>query len=62
MASNVEWIKLMVVARNSKSMKQIKALPQGKEVALLFYELIQLAGEINQNGFLLYDQEEAYTD
>ena len=54
--ADVKWIKLIVTARNSKSMKQIKALPQGKEIALLFYELMQLAGEVNENGFLYYEE------
>ena len=60
--AEVKWIKLIVTARNSKSMKQIKALPQGKEIALLFYELMQLAGEVNENGFLYYEQDIPFTE
>jgi len=60
--AEVKWIKLIVTARNSKSMKQIKALPQGKEIALLFYELMQLAGEVNENGFLYFEQDIPFTE
>lgn len=58
----VKWIKLIVGTRNSKSMKQLKALPDGEKMALLWYELMQLAGEINERGFLYYDNDFPYTE
>ena len=59
---NVKWIKLFVSARKGKSMKQIKALPDGKSLALFWYEIMQLAGECNENGFLYFEQDFPYTD
>lgn len=58
----VKWIKLIVTARNGKSMKQLKALPNGERMALLWYELMQLAGEVNEQGFLYYDDDFPYTE
>lgn len=58
----VKWIKLVVNARNSKSMKQLKSLPEGEKMALLWYEIMQLAGEVNERGFLYYDDDFPYTE
>lgn len=60
--AEVKWIKLIVNTRNGKSMKQIKGLPDGFKVALFWYELMQLAGECNEKGFLYYEQDFPYTD
>ena len=49
----VKWIKLVVNTRNSKSMKQLKSLPEGEKMALLWYEIMQLAGEVNERGFYI---------
>ena len=58
----VKWIKLVVNTRNSKSMKQLKSLPEGEKMALLWYEIMQLAGEVNERGFLYYDDDFPYTE
>lgn len=59
---DVKWIKLFLAARKGRSMKQIKALPDGKSIALFWYEIMQLAGECNDNGFLYLEQDFPYTN
>lgn len=59
---DVKYVKLIVGARNGKSMKQLKSLPEGEKMALLWYEIMQLAGEVNERGFLYYDNDFPYTE
>jgi len=60
--AEVKWIKVIVAARKGKTMQQIKALPDGYKIALFWYEIMQLAGECNENGFLYFEQDFPYTD
>lgn len=62
MASEVKWIKLSTGLPDNKKIKQIRKLPNGDSIALLWVFLMCLAGDTNDQGLVYFTSEIPYTD
>ena len=60
--ADVKWIKLSVGLPGSRKLKQIRRLPEGDSIALLWVFLLCLAGEVNEDGLIYFTPEIPYTD
>ena len=60
--SDVKWIKLQVDIFDNRKIKQIKAMPTGSDVLLMWFQLLCLAGRINDGGQVYITPEIPYTE
>lgn len=60
--ADVKWIKLSVTLPDNKKIKQIRRLPDGDTVALMWVFLMCLAGEVNDDGMVYFTPEIPFTD
>lgn len=60
--SDVKWIKLSVDIFNNRKIRQIRALPDGNSILLMWLQLMCLAGTINDNGLVYVTKDVPYTD
>ena len=60
--TDIKWIKLATNVFNNRKIKQIKHMPDGNSIILVWIELLCLAGEINDNGFIYLTKEIPYTE
>lgn len=60
--ADVKWIKLSVGLPDSKKLRQIRVLPNGDTIALMWVFLMCLAGEVNDNGMVYFTPEIPFTD
>ena len=60
--ADVKWIKLATTLPNNRKIKQIRKLPNGDTIALMWIFLMCLAGETNDDGMVYFTQEIPYTD
>ena len=60
--ADVKWIKLSVGLPDNRKIKQIRRLPEGDSLALLWIFLMCLAGETNEDGLIYFTPEIPYTD
>ena len=60
--ADVKWIKLYVSLPGNRKLKQLRKLPSGDTIALMWVFLLCLAGETNDNGSVYFTKEIPYTD
>ena len=60
--ADVKWIKLATGLPDNRKIKQIRKLPQGDTIALMWVFLMCLAGETNEDGRIYFTPEIPYTD
>lgn len=62
MASDVKWIQLDVEFFNNKKIKALRKMPSGCEMIVIWFELLALAGQINDGGYIYFSESIPYTD
>jgi uncharacterized phage protein (TIGR02220 family)/predicted phage replisome organizer len=60
--ADVKWIKLAVGLPNNRQLNQIRKIPNGDSIALMYIYLLCLAGEVNESGLIYLTPEVPYTD
>jgi predicted phage replisome organizer/uncharacterized phage protein (TIGR02220 family) len=60
--ADIKWIKLSVGLPDNKKIKQIRKLPNGDTIALMWVFLMCLAGETNDDGAIYFTPEIPFTD
>lgn len=60
--ADVKWIKLATALPDNRKIKQIRKLPDGDTIALMWVFLMCLAGEVNDDGAVYFTPEIPYTD
>lgn len=60
--ADVKWIKMSTGLPDNRKLKQIRRLPEGDTIALMWVFLMCLAGEVNENGLIYFTPEIPYTD
>jgi predicted phage replisome organizer len=58
----VKWIKISTGFPDNRKIKQIRKLPNGDTIALLWVFLMCLAGETNEDGMIYFTPEIPYTE
>lgn len=59
---NIKWIKLATEVFDNKKIKQIECLPDGDGIIIIWFKLLCLAGNINDNGIVYFTQDIPYTN
>lgn len=60
--ADVKWIKLSVRLPDNRQLRQIRHLPSGDTIALMWVYLLCLAGEINDAGMIYFTPNIPYTE
>lgn len=60
--ADVKWIKLATGLPDNRKIKQIRKLPEGDTIALMWIFLMCLAGDTNDEGMVYFMPEIPYTD
>ena len=60
--ADVKWIKIAVDMFDNRKIKQIGSMPEGDSPLLMWVQLLCLAGNVNDGGFIYLTKEIPYTD
>ena len=60
--AEVKWIKIVTDIFDNRKIKQIEVMPEGDSILVVWFKLICLAGNINDNGMVYFTPEVPYTD
>lgn len=60
--ADVKWIKLSTALPDNRKIKQIRRLPNGDTIALMWVFLMCLAGETNDDGMVYFTPEIPFTE
>lgn len=60
--ADIKWIKLSTALPDNRKIKQIRRLPNGDTVALMWVFLMCLAGETNDEGMVYFTPEIPFTE
>lgn len=60
--ADVKWIKIVTNIFDNRKIKQIEVMPEGDSIIVVWFKLICLAGNINDNGMVYFTPEVPYTD
>ncbi len=60
--ADVKWIKIAVDMFDNRKIKQIGSMPEGGSLLLMWVQLLCLAGNVNDGGFIYLTKENPYTD
>lgn len=59
--ADVKWIKIAVDMFDNRKIKQIASMPEGDSLLLMWVQLLCLAGNVNDGGFIYLTKEIPYT-
>ena len=60
--SEIKWIKLSTNMFDDEKIKLIRTMPEGDSIALIWVQILCLAGKINDGGLVYMGQNLAYSD
>lgn len=60
--ADVKWIKVTTDLFNNSKVKQIRKMPDGDSIIVIWLQLLCLAGRVNGNGYIYLTEEIPYTD
>lgn len=60
--ADVKWVKIAVDMFDNRKIKQIGSMPKGDSLLLMWVQLLCLAGNVNDGGFIYLTKEIPYTD
>lgn len=60
--AEIKWIKLDTGIFDNRKIKQIRTLPDGDSIIIIWLQLMCLAGTINDSGKVYFTEEIPYTD
>ena len=60
--SEIKWIRIVTDIFDDEKMYAIECMPDGRDIELVWFKILCLAGKCNQNGFLTINNKIAYTD
>ena len=60
--SEIKWIKLSTNMFDDEKIKLIRTMPEGDSIALVWIQILCLAGKINDGGWVYMGQNLAYSD
>lgn len=60
--TDVKWIKVVTSMFDNRKVKQIRKMPDGDAIIVIWIQILCLAGEINSNGMIYFSENIPYTD
>lgn len=61
-AREVKWIQLSLDVFNNKKIRALEKMPDGDTLIVIWFKLLVLAGQINDNGCIYFTRDIPYTD
>lgn len=61
MANEVKWIKLTTDIFETSKIKQLRALPEGNNIVLIWIMILTMAGKCNADGMIILTENVPYT-
>ena len=62
MSNEIKWIKISTNIFSDEKVKMIKSLPGGKDILLVWFQLLALAGRTNNAGMIYFTPQMPYTE
>jgi predicted phage replisome organizer len=62
MADNVKWIKLATDVFDNRKIKQLRKMPDGDALVVVWLQILCLAGQVNDNGLVYFAKDIPYTE
>ena len=59
--SEISWVKITVDMFDNRKIKQIRGLPEGNNIVLVWIMLLTIAGRCNAGGMIFLTENIAYT-
>lgn len=60
--ADVKWIKIVTNIFDNRKIRQIEKLPEADAIIIIWFKLLCLAGDINENGLIMITKDIPYTD
>lgn len=60
--AEIKWIKIVTNIFDNRKIKQIETLPEGDTIIVIWFKLLCLSGQLNDNGYIYLTQEVPYTE
>ncbi len=60
--ADVKWIKIVTDMFNNRKIKQIRKMPEGDAIIVIWFQMLCLAGQTNDNGTVYFSKDVPYTD
>lgn len=60
--AEVQWIKIVTDIFDNRKIKQVEHMPEADAILVIWFKLLCLAGNINENGLLLITKDIPYTE
>lgn len=60
--SNVKWIKIATDIFNNKKIRLIESMSKGDAIIIIWFKLLMLAGDINEDGNIILTEDIPYTE
>lgn len=59
--SDVKWIRIAANIFDNRKIKMLEAMPDGDTLIVIWFKILSLAGNVNDNGFVYFTKDMAYT-
>lgn len=60
--ADVKWIKIATNIFDNKKIRIIEAMPEGDSILIVWFKILMLAGNVNDDGYVYFTKDLAYTD
>ena len=60
--ADVKWIKIVTNIFDNRKIRQIEKLPDADSIIIIWFKILCLAGELNENGLITLTKDVPYTD
>jgi len=60
--ADVKWIKIVTDIFDNRKIKQIESLPDADSIIIIWFKILCLAGNLNENGLITLTKDVPYTD
>ena len=60
--ADIKWIKIATEIFDNRKIRLIESMPEGDSIIVIWFKLLCLAGNVNDNGMVYFTQEIPYTD
>lgn len=60
--ADVKWIKITTNVFDDEKIRVIETMPEGDTIIVIWFKLLCLAGKSNENGYIMMNEEVAYTE
>lgn len=60
--AEVKWIKIATDIFNNKKIRVIESMPEGDSIIVIWFKILMLAGNVNDDGYIYFTKDIPYTE